>query len=295
MNFLRKLEKKFGRYAIPNLMYYIIIMYGMGLIIYVANPNIYFQYLSLDVGAILQGQIWRIVTFLICPPSMSSDPMTSVLLSAIAMSLYYFLGRTLEQVWGIFRFNLYFLMGILGHIVAAFILYFATWALIGVPLSFPLTTYYLNNSLFLAFAVTFPNLMFRLYFVIPIKASWLGIFIGAEFLYDFIFGGFVSKICIGLSLLNFVVFFLMTRNYRKISPSEIRRKQKFKSNVKAANAQKIKIGHPRCAVCGRTEKDDPNLEFRYCSKCEGGLEYCMDHLYTHKHVTKEDLEKRRED
>ena len=94
MNFLRKLEKKFGRYAIPNLMYYIIIMYGMGLIIYVANPNIYFQYLSLDVGAILQGQIWRIVTFLICPPSMSSDPMTSVLLSAIAMSLYYFLGRT---------------------------------------------------------------------------------------------------------------------------------------------------------------------------------------------------------
>ena len=96
-------------------------------------------------------------------------------------------------------------------------------------------------------------------------------------------------------LLNFVVFFLMTRNYRKISPSEIRRKQKFKSNVKAANAQKIKIGHHRCAVCGRTEKDDPNLEFRYCSKCEGGLEYCMDHLYTHKHVTKEDLEKRRED
>ena len=135
MNFLRKLEKKFGRYAIPNLMYYIIIMYGMGLIIYVANPNIYFQYLSLDVGAILQGQIWRIVTFLICPPSMSSDPMTSVLLSAIAMSLYYFLGRTLEQVWGIFRFNLYFLMGILGHIVAAFILYFATWALIGVPVT----------------------------------------------------------------------------------------------------------------------------------------------------------------
>ena len=71
MNFLRKLEKKFGRYAIPNLMYYIIIMYGMGLIIYVANPNIYFQYLSLDVGAILQGQIWRIVTFLICPPSLT--------------------------------------------------------------------------------------------------------------------------------------------------------------------------------------------------------------------------------
>lgn len=295
MNFLRKMERKFGKYAIPNLMYYIILMYGAGLVIYLINPMIYFQYLSLNMEAILHGQIWRLVTFLICPPATGGNPITAVLFGMIAISLYYFLGRTLEQAWGTFCFNLYFLMGILGHILAAFIFYFISKVWLGIPISIPLTTYYLNNSLFLAFAATFPNMVFQLYFVLPIKASWLGIFIGAEFLYNFIFGGITEKVCIGLSLLNFIVFFLMTRNYRKISPAEIKRKKKFKSDMKAAQVQKVKLTHHRCAVCGRTEKDDPNLEFRYCSKCEGGLEYCMDHLYTHKHVTKGDLEGQREE
>ena len=83
---------------------------------------------------------------------------------------------------------------------------------------------------------------------------------------------------------------MMQTNYTQIRKREIKRKQKFKSDMKTAQAEKIRLTHHKCAVCGRTEKDDPNLEFRYCSKCEGNLEYCMDHLYTHKHVTKEDLE-----
>lgn len=278
MKFLRKLERKFGKYAIPNLMYYIILMYGAGIVIDLAAPGLYYQYLCLDAAAILKGQVWRLVTFLICPPS------AGIFFNLIAMFLYYSLGTTLERVWGTFRFNLYFFSGILFHIIAAFVIYF----LMGV--SVPLTPFYLNNSLFLAFAATFPQMQFYLYGLLPIRAYWLGIFIGAEFLYEFLFGGLIARICVGLAMLNFVIFFLMTRNYNKINPKEIKRKQKFKSDMKTAQAEKIKLTHHKCAVCGRTEKDDPNLEFRYCSKCEGNLEYCMDHLYTHKHVTKEDLE-----
>ncbi len=278
MKFLRKLERKFGKYAIPNLMYYIILMYGAGIVIDLAAPGLYYQYFCLDAAAILRGQVWRLVTFLICPPS------AGIFFNLIAMFLYYSLGTTLERVWGTFRFNLYFFSGILFHIIAAFVIYF----LMGV--SVPLTPFYLNNSLFLAFAATFPQMQFYLYGLLPIRAYWLGIFIGAEFLYEFLFGGLIARICVGLAMLNFVIFFLMTRNYNKINPKEIKRKQKFKSDMKTAQAEKIKLTHHKCAVCGRTEKDDPNLEFRYCSKCEGNLEYCMDHLYTHKHVTKEDLE-----
>ena len=278
MKFLRKLERNFGKYAVPNLMYYIILMYGAGIVIDLVMPGLYYQYLCLDAAAILRGQVWRLVTFLICPPS------SGIFFNLIAMFLYYSLGTTLERVWGTFRFNLYFFSGILFHIIAAFVIYF----LMGV--SVPLTPFYLNNSLFLAFAATFPQMQFYLYGLLPIRAYWLGMFIGAEFLYEFLFGGLIARSCIGLALLNFVIFFMMTRNYSKISPREIKRKQKFKSDMKTAQAEKIRLTHHKCAVCGRTEKDDPNLEFRYCSKCEGNLEYCMDHLYTHKHVTKEDLE-----
>lgn len=278
MKFLRKLERNFGKYAVPNLMYYIILMYGAGIVIDLVMPGLYYQYLCLDAAAILRGQVWRLVTFLICPPS------SGIFFNLIAMFLYYSLGTTLERVWGTFRFNLYFFSGILFHIIAAFVIYF----LMGV--SVPLTPFYLNNSLFLAFAATFPQMQFYLYGLLPIRAYWLEIFIGAEFLYEFLFGGLIARSCIGLALLNFVIFFMMTRNYSKISPREIKRKQKFKSDMKTAQAEKIRLTHHKCAVCGRTEKDDPNLEFRYCSKCEGNLEYCMDHLYTHKHVTKEDLE-----
>lgn len=102
-------------------------------------------------------------------------------------------------------------------------------------------------------------------------------------------GGFTTKIEIAVSLLNFIVFFLMTRNYRAVNPVEIARKQTFKHEMKKAEVQKIMRTHHKCAVCGRTEKDDPNLEFRYCSKCAGSLEYCQDHLYTHRHVTEEEL------
>lgn len=279
MNILNKLERKYGRYAIPNLMYYIIILYGVGMIVQMINPQFYMTYLMLDARAILHGQIWRIITFMIWPPS------SDIFFNLIALYLYYSLGMTLERVWGSFRFNIYFFMGVLGHVLAAIIIYLMTGSI------YPLTTDYLNFSLFFAFAATFPEMQFLLFFVIPIKAKWLAIFNGAYFMYELIFGNPVTKVAIFVSLLNFVIYFAMSRG-GKFNPKEIKRKQEFKAQTTQTVQTAKRLGRHKCAVCGRTDLDDSNLVFRFCSKCEGDYEYCQDHLYTHQHVTRGGMDPR---
>lgn len=276
MTFFNKLERKFGKYAIHNLMYYIMILYAAGILVGLINPLLYPMFLALDARAVLDGQVWRLVTFLICQPG------SGILFNLIAIYLYYSLGRTLESYWGAFRFNVYFFMGVIGLIIASFAIYFMT------GISVPLSTYYLNNSLLLAFVVMFPNTQFYFYGVLPIKAKWLGLFYGAEFVYEFFFGGLAAQVAIGMSFLNFIVFFIITKG-KQIDPKVIKRRQEFKTKMKTAQVQKIILSRHKCSVCGRTDKDNPDLEFRYCSKCEGNREYCMDHLYTHRHVTKKDI------
>ena len=286
MKFFYKMERKFGRYAIRNLMYYIMILYGIGIVIQMLYPMLYWQYLCLDAPSILRGQVWRIVTFLLFPPMGSMAPLGSsagslfsdLLFNGIALSLYYSLGMNLERTWGAFRFNVYFFMGVLGHVLAALVGYLVfgqRWIL---------TTVYLNFSLFFAFAAVYPILEFLLFMVLPVKAKVLAIVDGIFFAYSFLMGNMADRCAIVLSLANFLVFFLMTRNTGRVSPREIRRRQEFKRQAKII--PKGGTRH-RCAVCGRTEADGEDLEFRYCSKCAGNLEYCQDHLYTHRHVTED--------
>ena len=279
MNLLNRLERKLVKYAIPNLMYYVVILYAIGMFVQMFAPMFYIQYLMLDASAILRGQIWRIITFMIWPPS------SSLFFNLLAIYLYYNLGITLERVWGTFRFNVYFFMGILGHVLAALLIYLLTGNV------YLLTTDYLNFSLFFAFAATFPDMQFYLFFAIPIKAKWLAIFDGAYFLYGLMFGGMADRIAIIMSLLNFLIYFLMTRG-GKYNPKEIRRKQQFHAQMREASQPPKQGWRHRCAVCGRTDADDPNLVFRYCSKCEGDYEYCQDHLYTHQHVTRGGMDPR---
>ncbi len=281
MSLITRWERKYGKYAIRNLMLYIIILYGVGFILNLVNPDFFPDYLSFSVPAILHGQVWRLVTFLIQPPSYD------ILYFLIAMYLYYMLGTQLERTWGSFRFNLYFILGVIGHILAGFLLFF----LFRYDIS--LTTGYLNLSLFFAFAATYPDLQFLLMFVIPIKAKWLAVIEGLVYGYmivtSLIAHDWATPILILLSLLNFIVFFLMTRNVRKTASQTARRTARrvvYQARVKegqAASPQGGKTRH-RCAVCGRTEADGEDLEFRFCSKCEGSYEYCQDHLYTHQHV-----------
>lgn len=275
MKFFYKMERKFGRYAIHNLMNYIVALYLAGFLIQQMNPGFYWDYLSLNPVALAHGQIWRIVTFLVYPPS------TNMIGALLMAFLYFSIGNTLERTWGAFRFNVYFFLGVLGHVIGAlvgYLLFHQVWYL---------TAEYLNLSLFLAFAVTYPNLEFLLYFVIPIKAKWLGLVYALGVIWSFISGNMSTKSAIVLSLINFLIFFFMTRNYAKVNPKEIKRKRDFHNQVKV----KPRGGsHHKCAICGRTELDGEHLEFRYCSKCEGNYEYCQDHLYTHRHVTSQDID-----
>jgi hypothetical protein len=205
------------------------------------------------------------------------------------------IGQHLEYHWGAFRFNLYFFMGVLLHIIAALLVYLI-W-----DVSLPMGTYYLNMSLFFAYAALYPNQQFYLFMIIPVKVKWLAWMDGAYFGYTILqaflpsyggAGGAVGLIYKGLaleafvSLLNFLIFFLSTRNYKRISPREVKRRQNYKRQVYEAkqNRQYTDGARHRCAVCGRTELTNPELEFRYCSKCNGAYEYCKDHLFTHEHI-----------
>jgi hypothetical protein len=148
------------------------------------------------------------------------------------------------------------------------------------------STYYVNMSIFLAFAATFPDMQVLLFFLIPIKVKILGIIYGAMLVYEFIAGysnaylTAANRFVIGASLLNFVVFFFTGRGTIHMTPKQVKRRQEFKREVKHS----VKITRHKCAICGRTEETNPELEFRFCSKCEGNYEYCQDHLFTHVHI-----------
>lgn len=273
MNWLDKLEKKFGRFAIPNLTMYLIGAYIIGFGIYYFLPGL-FKWLTLEPYFILKGQVWRVISWVLVPPSGSLISIIFIVL------LYYSLGTALERAWGTFRYNVYIFSGILFTVIGAFALYFiAGTGMIGYGGLF--STYYINMSIFLAFAVSYPDMELLLYFIIPIKMKWMAIVYTVFILYDFIAGNFISRVTIAASLLNFVVFFLSTK--KGYSPKQQMRKKKYQKQSRPHMTYSNGARH-RCAVCGRTELDDPNLEFRFCSKCNGNYEYCQDHLFTHEHV-----------
>ena len=266
MSFFNKFEHKFSKYAIHNLMYYFVVLYAIGFVMSIVNIQIYYEYLALDVPKVLHGQIWRLITWMIYPPS------NNILFSALMLWMYFSLGNTLENIWGAFRFNVFMLMGVFFHILAAFILYF------GFGLRYAITPDNLNMSILVAFALTFPDMEFFIYFVLRIKAKYLALFYIVIGLYNFIRGNQVTRVTLFLSGLNFIIFFVMTKMWRGITPKRV---------VQKENKTKIKVPSRtvhKCAVCGRTEKDMPDMEFRYCSKCNGNYEYCAEHLYTHKHI-----------
>ena len=253
MKFFNKLERRFGRYAIHNLMYYIIIMYITGFVIMHMAPQVFWMYLSLDAGAILRGQVWRLFTFLIYPPT------TSFFWIILVILMYYSLGRSLEAVWGAFRFNVFVFMGVIGLILAELIVYLVFgWEM-------HLDTTYLNMSIFLAYAATFPEEWFYIYFIFAVKAKWLALIDGFFLLFGFVYGTMADRIAILLAMANFIVFFCITRDHKRFSPKEVKRKQDFKAQMMRPASRT----RHSCAVCGRTDAESPGMEFRFCSKCEG--------------------------
>lgn len=276
-NLLNKLERKLGKYAVKNLSLYLIIGYVIGYILKLTGS---IEFLNLNPYLILQGQVWRIFTWILMPPSSLS------IFTIIMLFFYYSIGTSLERTWGAFRYNLYIFSGMLFTLLGAFVLYFI-YAYIGhnpAPIvggfvSAAFSTYYVNLSIFLAFAACYPDMRVLLYFIIPIKIKWMAYLDIAILALSFFQGNMAIKVAIVTSLLNFLVFFLSTRNFKRVSPKEMHRKAEYRKQT----TQNVKIHKHKCAICGRTEDDGDELEFRFCSKCNGNYEYCQDHLFTHTH------------
>jgi hypothetical protein len=288
-NLLVKLERKYGRYAIRNLIDYFLIGYIVMTLLSLVNIRFYYDYLALDFKAIAAGQIWRIFTFVLAPETFDSP--WSLLFFIFAVNLYHIYGRSLENAWGAFRFNLYFLGGILLTILSELILYLASGGLV---YAYYGGLNYVYQAMFFAFATIFPNFQLLIWFVIPIKVKYLAvlsaIIMALNMLTYLRMGGSVSPLyyayCLAIfvALANFFLFFWMYKGLDRYMPSQVRRRRNFQKQTRVRGRYDGGVTIHKCAVCGRTEQTNPELSFRFCSKCNGNYEYCEEHLFTHQHV-----------
>lgn len=300
MNVIDRLEKKFGHLGVSHLIQYILLISVAGNVLNLIQPQLYGAFLSFDPYKIMHGQIWRLLTFLMRPSvSMGDRFVVDLVWYIVWLSLYYFVGTSLEQMWGRFRFNLYYLSGIIFIWIvgfAGYLIYYAQFGPaaaqgIGYIVGGLVSADYLNQSLFLAFAAIFPDVQFLVYFIIPVKAKWLGlldlVYIAYQLFSALRISYYLTAALIVVSLVNCGLYFLFGRG-RNVSPRAAykRTKRRREYRRKASAPRGVSVSIHRCAVCGRTEIDAPELEFRYCSKCEGNYEYCSEHLFTHEHVKK---------
>ena len=265
MKLLDRLQRKFGKFAIPNLMLYIVFANAAVFILELIDTTPLSNLLMLIPERVFAGEIWRVFTFIMIPPT------RSMIFIIFVLYFYYLIGTTLENVWGSFKFNVYYFTGV--------IMLVATSLIFG----FTASSTYLNMTLFFAFARLHPDFQVRIYFILPVKIKYLAYFSAGLLGVQFVLGGASVKISILAGVTNFLLFFgkdiVMNRKTR--IKSQVR-KQQYEKGV----TRQTKYAH-KCSVCGMTELDNPAMEFRYCSKCEGHYEYCMDHLKNHEHIVKD--------
>ena len=275
------------RFGIPNLMRVIVIgnvaVYILMLLTQSSDASA-LSFLTFNLNGLLHGEVWRIVTFIFYPSA--GSPFWLL----ISLYFYYWIGSTLERQWGTAKFNLYYISGtlltVLGAILASLIS--------GNPYLTVAGTGYVNLSMFFAFAVLFPNAQVLLFFIIPVKMKWLAYLDGALFAFDIIsavgqhnWGGVVLPI---VALLNFAVFiwpevhYLRQRTQYQASRKTVQFRQ---AQQQQARQQEQQGYHHKCAVCGKTDTDYPDMQFRYCSKCAGYHCFCQDHIFNHVHFTEE--------
>ncbi len=287
---MKNLRRRFERFCfqnrdkgVPNLMLYISL--GCGLVYLITqitgNPILY-NLLVFDRNAILHGQIWRLISY---PLTFYNN---NVLLMGLMLFCYYSLGRSMETIWGTCRFNLFYLTGIV--MMDVYCLLFGGQA----------DVTYLNLSLFLSYATMFPNAGFLLFFIIPVKAWIFALVDLALVVYGLIVYPFPYNLFSVISLANYFLFFgkdvlnviplswriKFNRVFRKgAAPQQPKVVPFAKIEVKKVPVQQAKPSYThRCTVCGRTDVSHPQLEFRYCSKCNGYFCYCEDHISNHTHV-----------
>lgn len=275
------------RFGIPNLMLYIV---GANALIYLLTVFAGIgpvSFLAFDWASIKAGELWRLVTFLFMPGYFSSRDLIWLVLF---LYLYYMIGSTLEREWGTAKFSLYYLSGAVLTILTGVLMGLITGNAVMMGAD------YVNLSLFFAFAALYPETRFVLFFIIPVKVKWLAIADGVLFavsaLGNLLRGDILGVVTPVIALLNFFVFFWGALadeiDYRRGRARHQTSHQtiQFKSAVRQQRKKEAERGYRhKCDVCGRTDTDHPELEFRYCSRCAGYHCFCQDHIFNHEHFT----------
>ncbi len=305
MKFFYKMEKKFGRFAVRNLSAYVVGCFLLGYIFWAFAPDFY-ALLTYDTVSVFVGhEFWRIFTWIFTIPGPIG------VLTILFMFFNYSIGMSAERAVGTFMYNVYVfgacILTTVGMLVDSAIHYF------GEPEVYDMLyegkaalfnqdslevfsaygpTYYLSTSIFLMFALMYKDAMVLFMFVLPIKAAWVAVADIVYMVYCFVrlyIPIIPSRGIIAAILINFAIFCYIQNNYTRFRrPTKAQRKQRqeFRQKMRDVEVEdKLSEGAPRhkCVICGRTEKDDENLEFRFCSRCNGNFEYCNEHLFTHEH------------
>ena len=287
---MSELRRRFERFCfknrdkgIPNLMLYISLGAGLVYLFTMATQNsVLYYYLMFDRELILQGQVWRLISY---PLTYNAG---NLLLTAVSLLCYYSLGRAMENIWGTFRFNLFYLSGIV--MMDIYCMIFGGYA----------DVYYLNLNLFLSYATMFPNAQFLLFFIIPVKAWIFALLDLVLVLIGLLTDSFPYNLFSVISIANYFLFFgkdvlnVIPMSWRanasrlfKKRPKQQKAKVVPFPNAGSYEATTASVKAPythRCTVCGRTDVSNPELEFRYCSRCQGYHCYCIDHINNHTHV-----------
>lgn len=263
MNLLDNLERRFGRYAIPGLVRQIVILNALVYLLSLWSPAM-IPLLDLNPVAVAHGQVWRLVTYIFIPNTGSVfgalfGSTGSILDVLFSLMFLWWIGNGLEEVWGAFRLNLFYLVGMAGTTVAAFVF--------GADFSNGI----LNLSLFFAFAWFFPDM--QMFFIIfPVKVKWMAWFFAASVAWQFLtLGDFAYRMALAAALANYLLFF---------GPEIVARaRQRHRVGLRREKYQRAAIPEEeplhRCVVCQRTEISNPELDFRVAAD---GNDYCMEHL-----------------
>lgn len=219
------------------------------------------------------GQIWRLITYIFVPES-------SGLALLLWLYFYYFIGNALEERWGAAKFTVFYGSGVLLNVLYGTLV----WLITG--MSLPVTIHYVNLSMFFAFATMYPDLQVLFMFILPIRMKWLALANALLFAAGILSNRFPMNLLPLVAILNYFLFFGDWILERFTPESKVRRQTKanFKNETRRIHQEmKNRPYNRKCEVCGRTDTDYPDLEFRYCSRCEGYHCYCMDHINNHVH------------
>lgn len=285
---MKDLRRNFERFCyrhrdkgIRNLMLYVVAGTVLMYLMYLMDPSqLFYRIFCFNRSAILRGQVWRLVTYIFLPTD------TNVFFWAISLYFYYFIGKSLESQWGPFRFNLFYFSGIILTDLSALIL------------GFNANISNLNLSLLLAFATMYPENRVLLLYVIPVKLKYVAWFYFALIIYELLVYPLADKIFVICALLNYLLFFgseilqilpdfLRPRGRRRTPFGDFGQKRQ-KPNPNWAKEYQKHTAAPsyrhKCTVCGKTDTEYPDMEFRYCSRCNGYYCYCMEHINNHAHI-----------